>query len=181
MKKIIIGAIVGGLLIFIAQTLSWTVLNLHRNAQQYTPKQDSIINFLSDQNLHSGEYYMPTLPPGASFDESNKLMEQKKGKPWAIIAWHRSLNMNMGLNMLHGLAVNIIMVGLLVWILMQFSNLSFVNVLVSCIFVGLIIFLNVPYTTHIWYLNYGLKADFIDAVVGWGIAGIWLGWYLKRK
>ncbi len=42
MKKTIIGAIVGGIIIFAWQFLSWGPLNLHEAQQQYTPKQDTI-------------------------------------------------------------------------------------------------------------------------------------------
>ncbi len=47
MKKILIGGLVGGILLFVWQTISWTVANLHEKGQRYTASQDSILNFLS--------------------------------------------------------------------------------------------------------------------------------------
>ncbi len=61
MKKTIVGALVGGIIIFFVQFLSWTVLNLHYKSQEYTPKQDSILAFLATQHLKSGAYFMPSL------------------------------------------------------------------------------------------------------------------------
>ena len=76
MKKILIGGLVGGLLIFIWQTLSWTVLQLHQPAQQYHPKQDSIMAFLNTTIGKEGGYIMPTLPQGSTMDDMNKFGEK---------------------------------------------------------------------------------------------------------
>src|SRR6185312_15383955 len=83
--KLFIGPLIGAIIIFVFQFLSWTILDLHRPAQQYTPKQDDILNYLSTQFDSSGGYLMPAVPKGASMDESNALMEKSKGKPWAQI------------------------------------------------------------------------------------------------
>jgi TM2 domain-containing membrane protein YozV len=69
MKKTIIGAIVGGIIIFLWQFLSWGVLNLHEAQQKYTPKQDSILAYLGTQFTEDGAYLMPTFAPGTSRDE----------------------------------------------------------------------------------------------------------------
>ena len=51
MTKAIIGSIVGGIILFFWQFLSHTILNLHKGAEQYTPKQDSIMAYLKAQDL----------------------------------------------------------------------------------------------------------------------------------
>lgn len=63
--KMIVGALVGGLLVFIWQFLSWTMLNMHGSQQKYTPNQDSILNFLSTQLTEDGTYFLPNAAPGA--------------------------------------------------------------------------------------------------------------------
>ena len=55
MKKSLIGAIVGGIIIFIWQFLSWTLINLHKPAQQYTEKQEAVMAVLNS-NLEEGGY-----------------------------------------------------------------------------------------------------------------------------
>ena len=47
MKKSLVGAIVGGIIIFIWQFISWGAVNLHKPAQQYTPKQDAVMAVLN--------------------------------------------------------------------------------------------------------------------------------------
>src|SRR5664279_1099109 len=91
MKKTIIGAIVGGIIIFAWQFLSWGALNLHEAQQKYTPKQDSILAYLRSQFNEDGAYMMPTFAPGMSRDEMEKQMKICEGKPWAQIVYHSSM------------------------------------------------------------------------------------------
>ena len=79
MRKLIIGALVGGILLFIWQFLSWTVLNLHYNAYQYTDKQDAIMSFLSTQIEKEGQYMLPSLPPDATREEHEAAMKTNAG------------------------------------------------------------------------------------------------------
>ena len=85
MKKMIIGAIVGGIILFAWQFLTWGVLNLHEAQQQYTPKQDSVLAYLGTQFSEDGAYFMPNYAPGTSRDEIEKQMKAMEGKPWAQV------------------------------------------------------------------------------------------------
>lgn len=181
MKKILIGALVGGILIFFWQFLSWTILDLHRPANEYTPKQAEIMNFLNSQFSEDGSYHLPSTPKGASSEEMQKAMSDAIGKPWAVVAYHKELSGDMGMNIFRGLIVDIIIVGLFCWILSAFANPRFGNVFIASLLVGLIAFLNFPYTLHIWFDTFDLTASLIDALVGWGLAGLWLGWWYGRK
>lgn len=181
MKKIIIGGIVGGILVFLWQFLSWTVLDLHRASQQYTSRQDSIISYLSTQFSETGQYAVPTVPEHASKEQWEAAMNNSAGKPWAIISYHKAMNTNMGANMARCLVANIILVSLLCWILSQFQQPTFGKIFLTCLFTGLIVFLNAPYTLHIWYETPGITADLQDALISWGLVGIWLGWRFKKN
>lgn len=181
MKKILIGALVGGILIFIWQTLSWMILDLHRPANQYTPKQSEVMPFLNSQFSEDGSYFMPSIPPGASGEVMEQHMKEADGKPWAVVAYHKELKMSMGMNIFRGIIIDILMVGLFCWILSGFANPRFGNVFVASLLVGLIAFLNFPYTVHIWFQTFDLDASLMDALIGWGLAGLWLGWWYGRK
>ncbi len=179
-----IGAIVGGLLIFIWQTLSWTMLNLHQPAQQYHPKQDSILPFLNKTIEKEGGYMMPIPPPGSSFEDMQKIGTANLHKPWAQIQYHKDFKADMNtmyMNMVRGLVANIIIVGLLIWILGKMGKQSFVTTFIATLFIGIIVFTNAPYTSHIWYELFDIKAHLADALIGWGSCGIWLGWWMNRK
>jgi hypothetical protein len=181
MKKLVIASLVGGIIIFAWQTLSWTVLNLHGASQEYTPKQDSIMAFLNTQFSDDAAYLLPSYPRGTSYDEIQKTMGTRDGKPWMQIQYHRSLHVNMGENIGRGLINDIIIVGLLCWVLMRMKGAGFGTIFITCLITGLIVFLNSPYTVHIWYPKADINAHLVDAIISWGICGLWMGWYLKAK
>src|SRR5688572_12529565 len=116
MKKILIGGLVGGILLFAWQTISYAVANLHDKGQQYTSKQDSILQFLNNSGLEEGTYFMPRLQNENSSEEKEKFMKEVDGKPWAQLSYYKAWNMNMGMNMARGALTNIIIVCLLAWI-----------------------------------------------------------------
>ncbi len=183
MKKMIIAALVGGIILFVWQFLTWGLLNLHEAQQKYTPKQDSILAYLGTQFIEDGAYMMPTFAPGTSRDEMENQMKVTEGKPWAQVVYHKSLPgmSKMYTNMGRSLVVDFVIVLLLCWLLTKIPSPSFGTVFLGTIGTGIIIFLNAPYTMHIWYGSFDLMAHFTDALLAWGVTGLWLGWWLRRK
>ncbi len=183
MKKTFLAALVGGVIIFAWQFLTWGPLNLHEAQQRYTPKQDSILSYLGTQFSEDGAYMMPTFAPGTSNDVMEKEMKAMEGKPWAQVVYHKSMpGMNkMFMNMGRSLLVNIFIVWLLCWLLVKIPNPSFGTIFLGTLGTGLIVFLNMPYTMHVWYGSFDLMAHFTDAIISWGVTGLWLGWWLRRK
>lgn len=181
MKKLLVGAIVGGLIIFIWQTLSWTAFNLHQSSQQYTPKQDSILAYLRTQFSETGGYLLPTVLPNATMHDMDKLSAVATGKPWVQIYYHKAFHVNILKNMGMGLLADILMAGLVCWIFLKFRIITFTSTFTNCLFIGLATFIAVPLTNHIWYEWVDLKMYFIDAVVSWAMCGLWFGWWLTGK
>lgn len=180
MKQVTIGSLVGGLLIFLWQFASWTILDLHRPQQAYTPHQDTILKFLGEHLAADGGFYLPTTPKSASNAAQQQLMEQSINKPWAQVFYHTRMPDNMVANMLRGLLINIVLVFLFMWIAGKFIRRDFGTIFGSALAVGLIVFLNEPYTQHIWFQHFDLWASFADAMVSWALAGIWLGWWMQK-
>ena len=183
MKKVLIGAVVGGLIIFIWQFLSFALVNFHKPAQNYTDKQEAIMNFLNSQGLEEGGYVMPSLPESATMDEHNQAMKAAEGKPWAVLQYHsrqEDVQSGMIMNMIRGVLVNIVLVWLFCWIVSKMAVPSFNTILLASLATGLIVFFNAPYTGHIWYKTFDIWAFFMDAIVCWGLVGLWLGWWLRR-
>ena len=183
MKKWLIGSLVGAVLIFAWQALSWMVLNLHKDAAKYSPAQESIMSNLSSTITEEGAYMIPTTPPGSSMKQHQELAEQMKGKPWASIIYHKSFKYDMVMSMIRGFLVDFVIVLLLVVLLTKGGLPGFSGVVTGSLAVGVITFLWGPYTGHVWYdMPWGMiQGDMIDAVVAWGLCGIWLGWWLNKK
>ncbi len=177
----LIASFVGGLIIFIWQFLSFAAINFHEPAQAYTEKQDAILAFLESQQLEEGGYFMPSLPKTASREEWEAAMQEQEGKPWASIQYHHSMSNNMVGNMIRGYITNVIVVFLFCWLIEKFSKISTGRTFLAALAVGMIVFLNGPYIGHIWYQFFDTWAHLMDAIVSWGLVGLWIGWYLGRN
>jgi hypothetical protein len=178
MKKLLIGAIVGGVLLFFWQFLSWSILGVHESMQTYTPKQTEVIKYLNE-NLDEGFYYLPNLPKGYSNEDMEKLSTETMGKPWAQVYMHKAMTMSMPANIGRGLLVTLLAVFLLTWVLIKIGKTSFMEILLCSLAIGLSSYLTTSYAVSIWYQTLSMP-DLIDAIVGWGLVGAWLGWWLNR-
>lgn len=179
MKKQLIATLVGGLLLFVWQFLSWSMLNVHKSEFGYTANQDKIMEALNG-NLEEGGYFLPNLPPGSSHADEQAFMENSVGKPWATIQYHKAMQISMGMNMFRAFAVDLIAIFLLVWLLLKFSSLDLKTAVLASLAVGGMAYLTIPYLNSIWFESNTI-GYLIDALVPWGLTGVWLGWWLPRK
>jgi hypothetical protein len=179
-SKTIIGAVVGAIILFLWQFLSWAVINIHSVNQKYSAKQAEILDYLKTNIGEDGTYFMPNVPPNASSEDQEKIRMDAIGKPWAEISYHSAFDMSMPMNMGRGVAVNFITLLLLMWLLAKNMNSNFTATILSCLAVGLIAYLSKSYTNSIWFKGNTLP-DLVDAIVGWGVVGAWLGYWMNRK
>lgn len=180
MKNILIGGAVAGLLLFLWQTLSWAVMDLHAKEYQATPAEDTLLASLA-AHLTPGQYMLPRAPQNASWEEVEKKQAEMTGKPWAVINYHKSFDTNMPKNMIRGLLSCMIAMTLVCWIFSQYKQPSFSKLLISSNCIGLAGYLFIPYSLNIWYETPDATTNLMDTVVGWGMAGAWLGWWVPRN
>jgi hypothetical protein len=180
MTKKIIAAVVAGILIMLWQSLSHTMLNLHASQEQYSPNQDVILKVLSENLTAKGQYYLPNVPPGTSYEDMEKAMTASMGKPYASILYNPVNDVNMTSNLLRGLGNNILLAVVLVWLIGKLKSISMGSVLSASLGVALISFCFYPYPGFIWYQTNGIWVELGDSLAAFGLAGLWLGWYLPR-
>ncbi|NCZ95460.1 MAG: hypothetical protein EBZ16_08065 [Flavobacteriia bacterium] len=58
MKKHLLYTLIGGTILFFWQFLSHAALNLHADAQQYTPVQSEILDAIAAAGLEPGQYML---------------------------------------------------------------------------------------------------------------------------
>lgn len=179
MKRRLIATIVAALILFIWQFLSQAALDLHKAEHLYTPKQDTILSVLASAGLKTGKYAIPLADPALGAELQMKAAADNVGKPSAIINYTTSSTNNMGMNMLRGILANILIMYLFITLLSKTNVTGFKNIFAVSLTIGLIGFFNHAYTNYIWYHGTDIFMDWLDAVMGWGFVGVWLGKYLK--
>ena len=171
MKRKLLFSLIGAIVIFAWQFLSYAMPNFHKSASAYTPAQDSIFKALEKLGLKEGMYFLGQPDPSLSQAEQQTAMEKMDGKPWAVVNYHETNSMSMVMNMTRGFLVCIVISFLLFWLLLQQKNPTLINRMLLALAVGMIGFFFVPYTNFIWYKAPDIFAHFADAIFPWLILG----------
>lgn len=179
MQKTIIAALVGAIILFLWQFLSWAALDLHRVEMSYTAQQGPIMEALASANLEDGTYSLPNHPDDATAAEKQAHNETMEGQPWAMITYHKAFESNMAMMMIRSFLINFLSVFLLVWVLGKMADLNFMTTLLASLAVGLIGYFTIDYLYYI-YMGGNTIPVLIDTIVSWGLVGAWLGWWLNR-
>jgi len=85
MKKSLLFALIGGIILFVWQFISFAMPNFHKTAMEYTPSQDEVLAAIKESGLKEGMYMLGQPDPELTNEEYNAAMEKYEGKPWAIL------------------------------------------------------------------------------------------------
>lgn len=181
MKKAIIGAFVGAILVFGWQSVAHMFMHHHDAGLKQVASQDSVINQLSVIFKEEGQYLVPRANPDASQEDAAKYQESRKGKPFAVVTYQPVLNNDMGMAVVRSFTTALLSVFLFILILGKRPG-SFAKIVGKSIALGLVMFIFIYYNAVIWMQTPwdAVKGELIDLLVEWTLCGIWLGYWLKR-
>ena len=171
MKKHLLFSLIGAVVIFIWQFISFAMPNFHNPSHGYTPAQDEILQKFQELGLKEGIYVLGMPDPSSTRAEQKAAMQAHEGKPWAVLNYQMNNSMDMVMPMIRGFLVCFVISFLLFWIFLQQKEASMKNRLFISMAVGLIGFFFVPYTRFIWYKEPDIWAYFADGLVPWLILG----------
>ena len=99
MKNPIIYTLVGGLVLFVWQFLSYAAINLHGEAQAYTPKDQEILAFLETIELEHGMYALGAPSPEERNDPAlqEAYLERTEGQSWGVLNYQPNWTNNLSL------------------------------------------------------------------------------------
>ena len=181
MKKYLIGSVIGAIIIFAWQGLSWMVMGVHDSSMKYHPAQKEIMDVISANITEDGLYMMPSAQ---TKKEQEAMMKEMEGKPWVSVIYHKSFNGDTTMRLIRAFLIDVFLVISLIYILMRGGTVPIPRrVFSGAVALGLAFFLWSPYMGHVWFDLpwHMIKGDLIDALVAWSLCGAWLGWWLNRK
>ena len=180
-KQWIIGSLVGAIIVFAWQSLSWTVLGIHDKQMKYTPAQNEIMNVLNSSLTEEGLY---ALPSAATMQEKQDMIKEMEGKPWASIIYHKEYNSEMVMRMIRAFLVDLVLVISLIYLFTRGGSVPIPRrVFAGSVAYGLAFFLAGEYMGRIWFdLPWSMiMTNLIDNLASWTLCGAWLAWWMNRN
>jgi hypothetical protein len=187
MKKSIIAVVVVTLILFVWQTLSWMVFQLHNDVSKYTHHDKEIMSVVNTHITEDGAYMMPGYDPKKEYTnkERESMVKENVGKPYVILFYHKAFPGFAPSMMLTSVLFNMIAAILAVFLvtIAASAGTSFVTrfcvamaLPVFCIFQG-------PLLNWNWWQfpTHFIKGEIMDAVIGWGMASLFLARYVKTS
>jgi hypothetical protein len=171
MKRKLLFTLIGAIIIFVWQFLSFAMPNLHKSSQRYTTAQDSILQKIEQLGVPEGMYVLGQPDPSLSMEQQKEAMKSFESKPWAVLNYHKSNTTSMAMPMIRGFLVCLVTAYMLFWIFLQQKEPTLMKRILVSLFIGLIGFFYLPYTSFIWYKAPDIFAYFADGIVPWLILG----------
>jgi hypothetical protein len=183
MTRTIIASVVGAVILFIYQFLSWEVSPMHANSFKYVADQDAVMTALSQHLNEDGVYAMPMPPPGSDMKTHEDLMKKNVGKPTAMIFYHSKMGGEMISTMIFGFLINLISVLIVVLILNKLMLPGFGGRLMATMAFALFVVFQTDLMNLNWFHTpwHFISIEIADILLGWLITGIWLAWYTGMK
>lgn len=172
MKKALLFALIGAVILFVWQFISFAMPNFHKSGMEYTPAQDEILSAIEQSGLKEGMYMLGQPDPGLGKDDYNAAMQKYEGKPWGVLNYQEENSSAMAMNMIRGFIVAFITALIFFWLLRQQKDATLRNRLFLGVAVGFIGFLFVPYTNFIWFREPDIWAYMLDGIAPWAILGL---------
>lgn len=181
MKKIIISALIGALIVFVYQAASWMFLGIHANSTKAAANSEEVMSVLNTNMKESAVYDIPYWDMKANPEEQEKMAKEAEGKPWARISYHTSWSGGMGAPMARGYLLDLVAMFVLALIISK-SEGSFSNRFMMGIYMSVYtLCLSVLMDWNWWATPGAYVAGILtDTIVIGILSGLWMAWYWGR-
>ena len=185
MKRTVITVILGTLILFIWNAVSWMALPFHAQSMQNIPESAINTNVLKESMPEDGVYHYPGLPENES-EAAHKAVEEKlTAGPRITMMVYKSGSTSFfdPMNFIWNFIFNLITVILLMGIVKRLGNHSTRNILWTTIATGLVISFMSDLPTMNWFmfpLDYTL-ANILDYMVMMTLLGLLFANYTYKR
>ncbi len=192
MKRVLLGALAGGVVLHVWSMLAWMVLPMHDHTLVPLKAEAKVTAALQEQGLEAGCYYVPWMPssadnpPPADMEAATKTFEEKhRAGPVYSIFYHPTGGEVMSLSTIGtGFAIDLLL-SLLLSVVLWMARDSVPDLLSRIQIVALIaVFAGVASYGQAWnwmgFTDRFVRDMLIDVFVGWMIAGTVVALIVKR-
>lgn len=178
MKKTILGALAGGIILFVWSFLAWVILPLHAPTLHEIPDEDAIIAVLKPALSSKAVYAFPHNP-GMSADQAaqNAWTEKSRRGPGGMIIYDPAgQDPMMSGAMITGFIIDFLSALVVAWLLARSTAVSS-SYLGRVAFCGMFAIFAIVFNYLTMWNWMGFPADFttalsVDALIAWLLAGL---------
>lgn len=181
MKKKIITLILGTLILFMWNAISWMALPFHSSSLKNIPESTFESQNLKNKLQEDGIYHYPGLPESNSSEDIKKIKSKlKKGSRITFMAYKTgSTELFEIKTFVINLIFNFLTVCLILFVMQNQRNKSLKKIVLTTLSIGLIIGFASDFPQMNWFmfpLDYTLPNVF-DHLISFGLLGLLLGMY----
>jgi hypothetical protein len=184
MKRVLLGALVGGIVVFAWGAVSHMVLDLGKDAVMPLPDEERVVEALQADVTEPGFYFFPWVDGKKATDEEKKAWEERYAKgPVGAIVYSPTGTKPMSVRHLVTEFLSNFAAALIAAIVMARSSSGFLARVLSVSALGLFAWLSISVSQWNWYgfPTAFVRAEAIDQVVGWLCGGVALAAIVKPK
>lgn len=191
MKQTLLGALAGGVVLFVWGFLAWAVLPLHNSSFRSLPNEDAIIPVLRSSIATDGLYYFPGMPEetaGTTDDQKKANMEawanKHKQGPVGMVVYHPGgVDPMMASQFIWGFVIFFLASFIASWLLARSTAAAspYLARVAFCGILGVFISFATHITSMVWlYMPMDHTSAMVaDAIIGWLLAGFAIGAIVK--
>ncbi len=186
MKQLLLGALVGGIILFIWGWISWTILPIHTSSIRNINNEEAVISAMHINMDQKGVYVFPAMPVVQDQTLQDEYLQKYQQGPVGMIIYDPGgSEPMMASQMIVGIIISIISSYLAAWFLSR-STAASSNYFARVAYCG-VLGIFVSLVSHIVNWNWmGYPMDYtiswvMDAVIGWVLAGFGIAAIVKTQ
>lgn len=184
-RKTIITLVLGTLLLFLWNAVSWMVLPFHSQTLNNMPEGVVDLEKISESDMESGIYHYPGFPADNSQEAMGELAKQLEMGPRVPFMVYRSEPTKLfdPIQFLWSLIINLLTVVLAYYLIKGLAIKTKKSILVYSLLIGLVIALVADISLLNWYfypLDYTL-INVLDRLISFGLIGLLFGYFTFKN
>lgn len=186
MKKIVQGALLGGLILWFWSFVYWAISGVPLKGMRGFKDPAAVEAVMRANAPEPGFYVLPAayVPEGPDAAAQTEARMKKIADDFFMAGAVRVGGLGgMGGQMGGSIAGNIASAGLVTWMLLQTAGLGFAGRALFVLVAGVLGWFVGAYPSMIWWGQPGAfgLVRLLDTVVGWGLAGLALSWLVGER
>jgi uncharacterized membrane protein len=184
MKKLLIGSIIGGIILFVWSWLAWTLVPIHSDTIQNINNEEAVVTTMNINMDKKGVYVFPAMPATHDKDVVDEYNQKYQQGPVGMIIYDPQGGDPMPPSqMIIGIIIDILAAFIAGWFLSRSTAVasSYLGRVVFCGMLGIFLALLSHIVNWNW-MNYPLDyttAWALDTIIGWVLAGLGIAAIIK--